>query len=368
VTVPPVRVLIDASALTDDSSQRGIGRYLRGLLEGLGASSDVSVLALCRPAAPLPDGIERLTAYRFAPGRFRSAERELLLPWDLRRRPVDVVHSAALDPPRSCPVPWVQTIQDVIPLVFDDPELAVERRRWERQAPRLRRAQTIVVPSRHTADTAIAALDLDPRRVVIIPHGVDSRFAPPQDRRPAGQPYLLFVSEYSRRKGYPEAFSVIGALSARGYAHQLRVTGRIAPWVQSTVEALVAAAPAPERIALMGFVDDLVSEYQNADVFISTSRYEGFGFPALEAMACGTPVVGFANSAVTEVVGDAGILVPDGDTVAMAAAVRRVLDDPSLRADLAGRGIERARDFTWARSAADHADAFRQAMSSANLR
>jgi glycosyltransferase involved in cell wall biosynthesis len=358
-------VLVDAAALTDDSSQRGIGRYLRNLLDGLAARPDLSVTALCRPTAALPDGVERLTAHRFAPGRFRAPEHELLLPLDLRRRRVDVVHSPALDPPRNCPVPWVQTVEDVIPLLFDDPELAVERRRWQRQAPRLRRAQTIVVPSRHTADTAIATLDLDPRRVVIIHHGVDPRFRPAPERQAFAEPYLLAVGEYSRRKGYPEAFSVIGELSGRGYPHRLHVTGRIAPWVRPTVEALVAAAPAPERISLRGFVDDLVSEYQHAEVMISTTRYEGFGFPALEAMACGTPVVAFANSAVTEVVGDGGILVPDGDITAMADAVQRILSEPSLRAELAGRGIERARSFDWARSAADHAEVFRQAVSSA---
>jgi glycosyltransferase involved in cell wall biosynthesis len=355
-----VRVLVDASALSDASAQRGIGTYLRNLLQALSTNPDISISALSRPGAPLPTGIERVTIHRFAPGRFRSAEHELLLPLDLRRREVDLVHSPGLDPPRRCPVPWVQTLFDVIPLVYDDPELATERRRWQRQAARYREARTVVAISRHSADTGIKTLGLDPRRVEVIPLGVDPRFTPLADRQPSGQPYLLTVGEYSRRKGYPEAFTVIGELGARGYPHRLHVTGRIAPWVRPTVERLVAAASDPERIILRGFVDDLVVEYQNADVLLMTSRYEGFGFPVVEAMACGTPVVAFDNSAVTEVVGDAGILVPDGDTTAMAAAVSAVLDTPALRSDLVERGLERARQFNWARSAAAYADVFRQ--------
>lgn len=253
----------------------------------------------------------------------------------------------------------MQTLHDVIPLVFDDPELEPERRRWRRQAARYRKAAAVVAVSRFTADTGISILGLDPRRVEVIPHGVGAEFEPPgpgQERRD-----LLMVGEHSRRKGYEEAFAVVGALAESGYPQRLRVAGRIAPWVRPAVESLLSAAPAPDRVELLGYVEDLVACYRGAEVLIMSSRYEGFGLPVLEAMACGTPVVAFANSSLSEVVSDAGILVPDGDVPEMIRAVRSLLDDPERWAEFSRRGLEWVKQFSWNRSVLAHAEVFAQA-------
>jgi glycosyltransferase involved in cell wall biosynthesis len=366
-----VKVTIDATGLADDSAYRGIGTYLRHLLPELAADPDLSVTALAPAGADLPARVEEVRLRRIAPGRWRRSEHQLLLPFDLRRQRAEVFHSPALDPPARYSGPWVQTLHDVIPLVFDDPELAVERRRWRRHAGRLRRASAIIAVSQHTANVAVSTLGLDPARIEVVHHGVSPRFTPgersargatdsPATDRP---PYLLTVGEYSRRKGYPEAFAVAGALAELGYAHRLRVVGRIAPWVRPALDALVASAPVPDRIDLLGFVDDVVGEYQRAEVLLMTSRYEGFGFPVLEAMACGTPVVAFANSSITEVVGEAGILVEDGDVPRMVSAVRSVCEDRQLWHELSRRGIERAAEFSWERSARAHADVYRRCTS-----
>jgi glycosyltransferase involved in cell wall biosynthesis len=355
-----VKVMIDATGLADDSAYRGIGTYLRHLLPGLAADPDVSLTALAPAGANLPAGVQRVKLRRVAPGRWRRTEHELLLPFDLHRHRAEVFHSPALDPPARYAGAWVQTLHDVIPLVFDDPELATERRRWERHARRCRTASAIIAVSRHTADVAVSALGLDPRRIEVIHHGVSPRFTPGDRSGTGDAPSLLMVGEYSRRKGYREAFAVAGALAELGYPHRLRVVGRIAPWVRPALDALVAAAPAPDRIELLGFVEDVVAEYRRAEVLVMTSRYEGFGFPVLEAMACGTPVVAFANSSIIEVVGDGGILVDDGDVPAMATAVRSVCDDPALWHELSQRGIERAAEFSWQRSARAHAEVYRR--------
>lgn len=354
------KVLIDGTALGDDSAYRGVGTYLSRLLAGLAADSRLSVSTLVRSGTRLPVGIEPVTVPRLAPPRLRVAEHDLLLPWDLRRRRVDVLHSPALNPPRRYRGRWVQTLHDVIPLVVADPDLAVERRRWRRYAPRYRAADAIVAVSRHTAREGIRLLGLDPARVQVIPHGVGPEFRPPAARASGEPPYLLTVGEYSRRKGYPEAFAVVGALADAGYPHRLRVAGRIAPWVRPAIEAVVMRADRPDRIDLLGFVDDLVVQYQSASVVLVPSRYEGFGLPIIEAMACGTPVVAFDNSAIGEAVGDAGLLVADGDVAAMAAAVRSLLDDGRRWQDYSHRGLERARAFTWEASAAAHGDLYLQ--------
>jgi glycosyltransferase involved in cell wall biosynthesis len=246
-------------------------------------------------------------------------------------------------------------------LVYPDPGLAAERRRWRVVGRRYRKATRVIAVSRYTADEAIRLLDLDPARIIVSHHGVDPAFTPDDTPPDDDPPYLLMVGEYSLRKGYREAFEVIAALADRGYPHRLKVGGRIAPWVAPVVTGAVDRAPRPDRIDVLGFVDNLPDAYRRADLFLSPSRYEGFGLPALEAMACGAPVVAFGNSAIPEVVGDGGLLVPDGDVPAMVDAVRSLLDDRSRREDVRWRGLERARQFSWARSAAVHADIYRSA-------
>ena len=344
-------LLIDATALGDDSAYRGIGTYVRHLLEGLARQPGLRTTALCLAGAPLPEGVGRVRIRRVAPARWRRREHELL-----SSRKCSTASTPR--PCWRCRGPWVQTLHDVIPLVFEDAELDVERRRWRRHAQRYRHADAIIAVSRYSAEVGTSVLDLDPRRIEVIPHGVGAEFEPPPSGGQAERRDLLLVGEYSKRKGYPEALAVVGALTELGYPPRLRVAGRIAPWVRPAVEAVVGRSPARDRVELLGFVDDLVTEYQQARVLIMSSRYEGFGFPVLEAMACGTPVVAFANSSLTEVVGDAGLLVPDGDVSEMTKAVRSLLDDQRRWSEYSARGLERVKQFSWEQSVARHAEVF----------
>jgi glycosyltransferase involved in cell wall biosynthesis len=275
-------------------------------------------------------------------------EHEVRLPFDLRRDRAEVFHNPLFHPPWRVDRPWVQTLYDVIPLVFDDPNLAVLRRRWRRFGPRYRKADVVAAISRHAADEGRRVLDLDPAKLEVVPLAVDERYRPGPPRDVDEPPYLLLVSEYSRRKGFADAFAVIGALADAGYPHRLRVAGRIPPQVAAELDALVQSADRPDRIDLLGFVPDLVALYQGADAVLVPSRYEGFGLPALEGMACGVPVVAYDNSSLPEVVGDGGWLVADGEIPALLHATRTVLDDPRLAAELRERAVARAATFSWA--------------------
>ena len=116
----------------------------------------------------------------------------------------------------------------------------------------------------------------------------------------------------------------------------------------------MAAAAERDYVHLLGFTEDgdLPALYRQAELLAFPSLYEGFGLRVLEALACGIPVVASSASSVPEVVGEAGLLVSPTDTAAWTAALRQALEDTALRADLRARGLARAAEFTWARTAA----------------
>jgi alpha-1,3-rhamnosyl/mannosyltransferase len=320
-----------------------------------------------RDGTPLPDGVDPVIVHRRAPGRWASREHDLLLPRDINRVDFDVFHSPALDPPRRCPRPWVQTLHDVAPLVLDAPELTSAARRWRRQRPLFTRAQAVIAVSRWSADRGIEILGLDPRRVHVIHHGVEPVFRPAASQTVVDPPFLLLVSEFDPRKGYDAAMEVIARLADQGAPHRLKIAGRIAPWVREQVDATVAASRRPDRVDLLGYVEGdeaLARLYQTATAVIVTSTEEGFGFSAAEAMACGTPVVAFANTSITEVIGDGGVLVDNGDLDAMTTVLRSLVTGTSTADELTQRALERARHFSWSRSVAEHAEVFLDAAAS----
>jgi glycosyltransferase involved in cell wall biosynthesis len=361
-------VLIDASALTSVAASSGIGTYTRQLLDALAARDDVAVTALCPGLPALPPSVEHLRVRRRAHRpRAEVIEHAVRLPVDLHRHrpPRSVFHNPGFHAPVGVAGPWVQTLHDLIPLVLEHPDLAALRKRWTRFGPRYRRAAAVIAVSRHARDEGIRLLGIDPARVTVAPHGVSPAFAPGTDW-PGEPPYLLVVSEYSRRKGFDLAFAVIDDLADAGYPHRLVVAGRIHAWGRTELEELRRRARHPERIEIAGFVPDLVALYQGASVFLMTSRYEGFGLPALEAMASGIPVVAFENSAVTELVDGGGRLVPDGDAPAMSLAVRQILDSRPYAGELRESGLARAAQFTWAASASAHVEVYRSVTGAAD--
>jgi len=329
-------VVIDGTALRDGSQFRGIGTYLRHLLTGLESYDDIEPVVVTLGRRPHRD-IERAGAA--------------------------LLHSPAQSPPRRSPVPWVQTLHDLTPLAFKHPLLDADRRRWQRVGPRLRDADAVICVSESSATQARDLLGVDPSRLRVVPLGVSSAFGPDGPRR-EGSPYVLWVSSWGPHKGLEVAAEVVMQLAAEGHPHRLVVAGYQDDAMMRRVRTAVAPAAALDRVEVLGRVPDLAQLYRGATALLVTSRAEGFGLPALEAMACGCPVVAFANSSLPEVVGDAGVLVDDGDVDAYASAVSQVLSDESLRAQLRTNGINRANGFTWERSIAQHVEVYRSLLPS----
>lgn len=269
----------------------------------------------------------------------------------------DLVHYTFYHPrflPRVKQRPMVVTVYDMIPELF--PEL-FQRNPHLAKAEYVRRCDLVLCISESARDDLLKVYGPLEAPIAVTPLGVDPRFRPGAAPL-AGLPrrYLLYVG---RRDGYKD-FAVVTAALAQ-------MSGRI-PLVTVGGGSLTDL----EREALAGQGLDgwviqrnlpesaLPSVYANALAFIFPSRYEGFGLPTLEAMACGTPTVLAAASSLPEVGGDAAWYFPPGDAAALAARLEHLIGDSVVSADLGERGLVRAQAFNWRRTAELTAQAYGQ--------
>lgn len=226
----------------------------------------------------------------------------------------------------------------------------------------LGRVGRVVCPSEQTRSDVIRLRGVAPERVVVVPNGVSERFRPLGEatrervraRLSLSGPVLLHVDSGQPYKNVEGTLRVLAHLRAQGRPVTLvRVGAHLAPEARTLVRFLRCEEAVLER----GALDDegLVETYNAADVMLFPSYAEGFGWPALEAMACGTPVVTSEDPALREVVDDAGLHAQACDFGGLASEVGRLLDNDALAERLRRRGRERATAFTPRRTAASYA-------------
>ena len=326
-------ILIDADVL--GRRRTGDETYVRELLRALPeVAGDLHIAAIARAAPLVPEGVEPIVL------RARTQELRMAvgLPRLLARLRPSLAHFVHALPLR-CPVPAVLTVQDLSwerdPSVFGRWDLVTFKVFVRRS---VKRAQHVFAISERTKRDLVELYGTPEDKVTVTPLAPDPDFGPAE----AHDSFLLFVSAIEPRK---QPLDAIDAANAVG--RKLVVVG-------PTKDEELAAELRRRGADVRGYVpkDELVRLYQSAACLVFPSRYEGFGLPVVEAMACGTPVVAAPEPALQEVAGDAAIFADD-----LAEGVRRALAD---RERLSAAGLERAKAFSWRETARITADVYRR--------
>ena len=366
-----MRVAFDARKLHDF----GIGTYIQGLLREFVALGVPEELVVYRsPDAEVPPVLEAAARIEW---RLESAPPYSVAElWRLARRArrdrAQLFHAPHYVCPPVLACPAVVTIHDLIHLRFPDWRGRPLAPLYARVMLRLAvwRAARVITVSESTRRDLERWLRARPERIRVIPNGVAPHFGPAADpvalqaglgKLGLAAPYLLFVGNPMPHKNLPrllDAFArlpaELGALVVAGVRPAARPALDRAVETRGLRARVTVFAPLPE--ALMPLL------YQGASLLVIPSLWEGFGLPALEAMACGTPVVASDRGALPEVIGDAGVLVDPTNVDALREAMYNLAVHTPLRAALRAAGLVRARAFSWRHAAEATVGVYREAL------
>lgn len=363
--------LLDGRALQDRSSMRGIGTYARGLLQGfhdVGVADQIELLLrkdLPEPPAALTHGARISKDHLLATKRrIQPLVDPFTVSLALRRTQPSLYHGLEYAQPLSAKCPVVITVHDLIPFVTDAyPWLRRERVLALRL---LRRADALIADSRWTADDLIRVAKARPERIHVVPLGVsqNAHSAQKDDVRALRtkhglrRPYILTVGSFDPRKRIGDTVKVVAALR-RDHDLDVVIVGDQGKFAKPVADA-IRSAGLDANAHVLGYVPgpDLAALYAGCACLLFTSSYEGFGLPPLEAMQAGAPVAMYGNSSLTEVAGDAAMVAPDGDSVALVHAISALLSDDAERRQRVAAGKNWASSFTWEQTARQTLDVY----------
>jgi len=294
-------------------------------------------------------------------------------------QPADLVlHVPYFAPPFRCAVPVVTTIPDIIPLVLPEYRGGLHVRAYMLLVRRTaRRSAHTLTFSQHSRSDLVTYLGLPPQQVSAILLAAEERYQP-QDCRVARQhvaeryglegPFIYYVGGLDARKHVGVLVRALALLNRQGgppgppallaiAGRSLGRDRRLFPDLDALIER--EGVGGQVRRIEVPYADGPLL-YQACAVFAFPSRYEGFGLPPLEAMACGSPVVASSASSLPEVVGDAALLVDPDDVEGWAAALGRLLRDEELAEEMQRRGLARAARFSWQRVARETLQVYEQ--------
>lgn len=369
----------------------GLNAHLLSLAEtyrGAGINSYIHNLLTHLPRV---DRDNRYTAF-IGDGRFTSSELTLRLsrlptsrpmvrifweqavqPFALRKEGVGLIHALAFVTPLLSPCPSVVTVYDLSFLLYPD-RFKRAKRFYLSLFTRLsaRKARRIIAISESTKRDVVHLLGVPPDKVEVVYCGLDDAFRPLAEdqvaafrsERGLSERFILFVGTIEPRKNVTRLIEAFANLLTCQLADLKLVIGGAKGWFYEDVFARAEELGLEGQVMFPGYIpaSELPLWYNAAELFVYPSLYEGFGLPPLEAMACGTPVVTANTSSLPEVVGEAGLTVAPLDVEGLAEAMRRVLNDATLRREMRERGLQRAQSFSWTKTARETVQVYRRAM------
>lgn len=373
-----MQVLINGSFWSQPNV--GSGQYLHGLLRWMPRVAPQHRYVLIRPALggpgpEAPDGVATVSLAtpfdRRSPNLAKLYFEQLALPRAARRLSRHlgpaVLFVPYFAPPLQPRLPLVTTVGDIIPLLLPEYRGGPHVRAYMALVRRaVRRSAHVLTFSAQSRADIIAHLDLPPNAVTSVLLAAGDQYSPGDQaaaraevaqRYGLSEPFIYYVGGLDARKNVPMLLRAFALLRSRGVNATLAVAGRALggdPQLFPDLDALIADLELGQAVRRIDVpLEDGPLLYRACTVFAFPSRYEGFGLPPLEAMACGAPVVVSDASSLPEVVGGAALRVAPDDVVGWAAALSRLLDDPALRDSMRQRGFAQAARFSYRKAATE---------------
>ena len=359
-----MRIGIDARWIYPEIS--GIGRVTEKLIYHLGEIDRENIYLLFFND---PDLMAR---YASRWSQFPNLK-PVLIPWGifspgnqlgmrsfLRREGIDVFHSTNYMLPLFLRQPAVvSTIHDLIPIKFPHFTPRAKKTRFNRLFRQLliqcaRRSDRVITVSCHTRDDLINDLGLPEEKITVVYNGIDSKYYPrDMVRHDLPGPFILYVGRFDPYKnvvGLIRSFNLF--CQGRDDNPRMILAGHFDPRYPEANDTVKELGLESRVTFLDGAAEEkLIQLYNDARILILPSFYEGFGLPPLEAMACGTPVIVSDRGSLPEVVGDAGLIIDPDREADIAGAIERLWDSETLRSEFREKGLRRAKDFSWEKTA-----------------
>lgn len=369
------RICIDARFYR--KSTAGVGRYTRGLihhLQDIDKENDYTVILTPDDYAEWPKDKEYKNWHVKVMDivHYSKGEQTELLRY-LNEQKFDLVHFAMFNHPVMYKRPFAVTIHDLTMTLFPLRPLW-HPRTWAYRyviGHAAKAAKHVIAPSESTKRDINKMLGIPNNKITVTLEAVEPEFKPQHDKKRFDElkekfgitkPFVLWVSAWRPHKGLPEMVKAFVELNDDRY--QLLISSKPNPSFPEVAEAVEDAKQKNPNILTPGFIsdEDIITLYSMASCFVFSSHYEGFGLGAAEAMACGCPVISAKNSSLEEVVGDAGLFYPTGDVSKLAEAVKKVMGDEKLQDELRQKGLDRSKEFSFDKMAAETLTIYKKAM------